>query len=180
MVLHKCRRFFFYMARKGIGVEADVCVMKESDDVLLVHVDSERSSYIASLPNLQCQQSSAPQIIAGAIAAYYQNNFRRMQAGLPLFQSLSCLISLCSALLPSFIASSFCPSSWRLGLHRRTPRKKLSSSGSSRSLPIRRHKSLMGFVPWTIGILFRSFQGFSGVFPFNLTRPPYPIHFRWG
>jgi len=73
--------FSFYMAGKSVRVEADVCVMKESDDLLLVHI--ERSPYIASLPNIQRQQSAEPQIIAGAIAAYYQNNLRRTQAGLP-------------------------------------------------------------------------------------------------
>ena len=71
------------MAGKNVGVdsEADVCVMKELDDPLLVHI--ERSSYIAPLPNAQRQQSAEPQIIAGAIAAYYQNNLRRTQVGLP-------------------------------------------------------------------------------------------------
>lgn len=71
------------MAGKNVGVdsEADVCVMKELDDLLLVHI--ERSSYIAPLPNAQRQQSAEPQIIAGAIAAYYQNNLRRTQVGLP-------------------------------------------------------------------------------------------------
>ena len=73
--------FSFDMAGKRINVWADVCVMQNSDDLLLVHI--ERSSYIASLKDPQRQQSAEPQIIAGAIAAYYQNNLRRTQAGLP-------------------------------------------------------------------------------------------------
>jgi len=89
-------------------------VMKNSDDVLLVHV--ERPSFVASLSNAERWQSSELRIIAGAIAAYDFSVF-------PLCQSFSCLASPCTAPPPSSIASLFHPSSWRLWLRQHTLKK---------------------------------------------------------
>lgn len=142
------------MAGKNVGVdsEADVCVMKELDDLLLVHI--ERSSYIAPLPNAQRQQSAEPQIIAGAIAAYYQNNLRRTQVGLPALPAVLMPGITIHGTVPVFYRIPVSPQLQGLWLHRRTQKKRLLSSGSSRPLPIRRHTSLTVFVPWTIDVLF--------------------------
>lgn len=46
---------------------------------------------LQSLSNVQRQHSSddpEPQLIAGAIAAYYQNNFRRTRVGLPALPAI--------------------------------------------------------------------------------------------
>ncbi|KAJ3518171.1 hypothetical protein NLJ89_g2 [Agrocybe chaxingu] len=63
----------FYMAGERVGAKADVCVMNDLDYLLLVKEDKRQQS----------SDDPEPQLIAEAIAAYYQNNFRRTRAGLP-------------------------------------------------------------------------------------------------
>ncbi|KAF8964281.1 hypothetical protein BDZ97DRAFT_1660604 [Flammula alnicola] len=63
----------FYMAGKRVDAKADVCVMNDSDYLLLVHEGKRGES----------TEDPEPQLIAEAIAAFYQNNFRRTRAGLP-------------------------------------------------------------------------------------------------
>ncbi|KAF8814383.1 hypothetical protein BYT27DRAFT_7266192 [Phlegmacium glaucopus] len=63
----------FYMAGQRVDAKADVCVMNDLDYLLLVQEDKRQQS----------SDDPEPQLIAEAIAAYYQNNFRRTRAGLP-------------------------------------------------------------------------------------------------
>ncbi|KJA26754.1 hypothetical protein HYPSUDRAFT_1104079 [Hypholoma sublateritium FD-334 SS-4] len=82
--IRRGKEIFFYMAGQRVDAKADVCVMNDLDYLLLVQED--KMTPLQSLPSVQRQQSSdnpEPQLIAGAIAAYYQNNFRRTRVGLP-------------------------------------------------------------------------------------------------
>lgn len=62
----------FYMAGESVDANADVCVMNDLDYLLLVQEDKRSQS----------AEDPEPQLIAEAIAAFYQNNFRRTRAGL--------------------------------------------------------------------------------------------------
>ncbi|CAA7268341.1 unnamed protein product [Cyclocybe aegerita] len=62
----------FPMAGQRVDAKTDVCLMNDLELLLLVQEDKRLSS----------DEDPEPQVIAKAIAAFYQNNLRRKQSGL--------------------------------------------------------------------------------------------------
>ncbi|KAF8909712.1 hypothetical protein CPB84DRAFT_1673391 [Gymnopilus junonius] len=74
-----CQRpeFSFPMAGQRVDAKSDLCVMNENDYLLIVHEDKRSESL----------DDPEPQLIAEAIAAFYQNNLRRRTGGRPRLSS---------------------------------------------------------------------------------------------
>ncbi|KDR73309.1 hypothetical protein GALMADRAFT_100965 [Galerina marginata CBS 339.88] len=70
--------FSFPMAGQRVDTKSDLCVRDESDYLLLVQEDKAINGSL---------NDPEPKLIAGAIAAFYQNNLRRNLRGLPQLES---------------------------------------------------------------------------------------------
>jgi len=76
-VIHQRKEVAFVMCGMTVAAKPDICVMSESDYLLLVQEDKRGTN----------RTDPEPQLIAEAIAAFYQNNLRRRLAGLPMVNS---------------------------------------------------------------------------------------------
>ncbi|KAL0955382.1 hypothetical protein HGRIS_001630 [Hohenbuehelia grisea] len=76
-VIHQRKELSFIMHGSVVYAKPDVCVMDDTDFLLLVQEDKRRISTI----------DAAPQLIAEAIAAFSSNNYRRINSGLAPLQS---------------------------------------------------------------------------------------------
>jgi hypothetical protein len=91
-VVHQRLEIGFIMCGQRVHAEPDICVMDQDDYLLLVQEEMVRRSRVRTESMLKPwhfakRQMSAddpePQLIAEAIAAFYENNRRRMQVGRP-------------------------------------------------------------------------------------------------
>ncbi|OBZ65509.1 hypothetical protein A0H81_14462 [Grifola frondosa] len=76
-VIHQQKKISFIMAGQGIDATTDLCLITFTDYLLLVQKDKQ---YVTS-------DDPEPQLIAEAIAAFYQNNLTRDRTGLPRLPS---------------------------------------------------------------------------------------------
>jgi len=76
-IIHQRKEISFIMCGMEVDAKPDVCVMSESEYLLLVQEDKRGTN----------RTDPEPQLIAEAIAAFYQNNLRRRLAGHPPMNS---------------------------------------------------------------------------------------------
>jgi len=76
-VIHQRKEVAFVRCGMTVAAKPDICVMSESDYLLLVQEGKRGTN----------RTDPEPQLIAEAIAAFYQNNLRRKLAGLPMVTS---------------------------------------------------------------------------------------------
>jgi len=76
-IIHNRKELSFVMCGAVVDARPDVCVMSESEYLLLVQEDKRGTN----------RTDPEPQLVAEAIAAFYQNNLRRKSAGLDMLDS---------------------------------------------------------------------------------------------